>query len=46
MLTKDFKCSIGTRQGCVASPINFSLFINDLITYVWDNCDGIIFVSN
>ena len=46
MLTEYFKCSIGTRQGCVASPIIFSLFINDLITYVRDNCGGGIFVPN
>ena len=30
-LTKFFECSIGTRQGCVSSPIIFSLFINDLV---------------
>ena len=46
MLAEYFKCSIGTRQGCVARPIIFSLFINDLITYVRDNCGGGIFVSN
>ena len=46
MLTQYFKCSIGTRQGCVASPIFFSLFINDLITYVRDYCGGGIIVSN
>ena len=46
MLTEYFKCSIGTRQGCVASRIIFSLFINDLITFVRDNCGGGIFVSN
>ena len=46
MLTEYFMCSIGARQGCVASPIIFSLFINDLITYVRDNCGGGIFVSN
>ena len=32
-LTPYFDCSIGTRQGCVASPKIFSLFINDLVDY-------------
>ena len=46
VLTEYFKCSIGTRQGCVSSPIIFSLFINDLITYVRDYCGSGIIVSN
>ena len=33
-LTQFFKCYIGTRKGCVSSPIIFSLFINDLISYI------------
>ena len=45
-LTKYFECHIGTRQGCVSSPIIFSLFINDLVTYLRSQCDRGIFVSN
>ncbi|MCG7892781.1 MAG: reverse transcriptase family protein, partial [Candidatus Thiodiazotropha endolucinida] len=45
-LTRYFECYIGTRQGCVSSPIIFSLFINDLISYLRSQCDRGIFVSN
>ena len=45
-LTKFFECSIGTRQGCVSSPIIFSLFINDLVAYLRSETDHGIFVSN
>ena len=44
-LTEYFDCTIGTRQGCVASPIIFSLFINDLVIYLRENCGNGIFVS-
>lgn len=33
-LTDLFQCNVGTRQGCVSSPIIFSLFINDLVKYL------------
>ena len=46
ILTEFFNCSIGTRQGCVASPKNFSIFINDLINYLQNKCGKGIFVSN
>ena len=45
-LSQFFECSIGTRQGCVSSPIFFSLFINDLISYLRAESDQGIFISN
>ena len=29
-----FDCSVGVRQGCVLSPTIFSLFINQLASYI------------
>jgi len=45
-LTEFFKCTIGTRQGCISSPLIFSLFLNDLTLYLRQECDRGIFVSN
>ena len=45
-LTEYFRCTVGTRQGCVASPQIFSIFINDLINYVNQSSGRGIFVSN
>ena len=45
-LTRYFECHIGTRHGCVSSPIIFSLFINDLVSYLKQKCDRGIFVTN
>lgn len=45
-LTGYFNCTVGTRQGCVTSPIIFILFINDVIKYLRNKCDGGIFISN
>ena len=45
-LTQFFDCYIGTRQGCVSSPIIFSLFINDLVSYLKAECDRGIFVTD
>ena len=38
-LTQFFNCYIGTRQGCASSPIIFTLFINDLVSYLESECD-------
>ena len=45
-LSRFFECSIRTRQGCLSSPIIFSLFINDLIAYLRSESDRGIFISN
>ena len=45
-LTKFSECSIGARQGCVSSPIIFSLFINDLAVILKLETGHGIFVSN
>lgn len=39
------ECTIDTRQACVASPILLLLFINDLITYLCENCGNGLYVS-
>ena len=45
-LTDFFKCTVGTRQGCISSPLIFSLYLNDLILYLKQKCDQGVFVSN
>ena len=44
-LTNYFDCTIGTRQGCVGSPKIFSLFINDLISYLESKLNQGIFIT-
>ena len=43
-LSEFFKCTIGTMQGCISSPIIFCLFINDLVAEC--NNRGGIFITN
>lgn len=44
-LTSYFPCHVGTRQGCVSSPLIFTLFINDLVTLLKENCRNGIFIT-
>ena len=44
-LTDYFHCALGTRQGCKCSPIFFSIFINDLVSYLRQECKHGVFVS-
>ena len=44
-LTDFFDCTIGTRQGCVGSPKIFTLFINDLVSYLESKLNRGIFVT-
>ena len=45
-LTEFFNCTIGTRQSCISPPIIFSLFINDLVSYLRSECDNGVFISH
>ena len=44
-LTDYFDCTVGTRRGCVTSPVIFLLFINDLVNYLREKCGNGVFVS-
>ena len=44
-LTDYFHCTLGTRQGCKCSPIFFSIFINDLVSYLRQECKHGVIVS-
>lgn len=41
-----FQCNIGARQGDSSSPIIFSLYINDLVSHLRQNCSGIFITQN
>ncbi|MEW8546755.1 MAG: reverse transcriptase family protein, partial [Candidatus Thiodiazotropha sp.] len=43
--TDFFTCNVGTRQGCILSPVLFSLFINELITDIKSKCSNGIFIT-
>lgn len=45
-MCQPFPCNIGTRQGVLSSPIIFSLYINDLVTYIKGHCTNGIFINN
>ena len=45
-VTDIFDCHIGTRQGCLSSPMLFSLFINDLIELIKIECSQEMYVNN
>ena len=45
-LTEFFSCTIGTRQGCISSPIIFSLFISVLVSCLKSECENDVFISN
>ena len=46
-LTEFFECKIGTRQGCVLSPLLFVLYIGELVDMMKQNgCQGIYIDEN
>ena len=45
-LTEFFTCGIGTKQGCLSSPIIFALYINDMIKYIKIKSTNGVYVNN
>ena len=41
-LTEFFECKMGTRQGCMVSPLLFLMYINEFVNHLTENgCEGI-----
>lgn len=43
--TEFFTCNVGTRQGCILSPMLFNLFINELVMDIKAKCLNGIFIT-
>ena len=45
-LTETFNCKVGTRQGCMLSPLLFALYLNQYVELLnKENCQG-VFMNN
>ena len=44
-LSNFFNCNVGTRQGCLISPLIFCLFINDLVDYMKAKFPNGVFIN-
>ena len=41
-ITEYFQCTVGTRQGCMLSPLIFSFYINELVDMLkTKQCQGV-----
>ena len=45
-LSNFFNCNVGTRQGCLTSPLIFCLFINDLVDYMKAKFPNGVFIND